>query len=87
VTLRKQYRLWVFEKRMLRTMCEEVTADWRKQHDEELRDLYFSTNTFRMIKVKENVMDRTCSTYMRQKINAYRNLVKNLKKTAPTWEG
>jgi hypothetical protein len=32
----------VFEGKVLR---EEVTGDWRKLHDEELRDLYCSTNT------------------------------------------
>jgi hypothetical protein len=28
----------------------EVTADWRKLHDEELHNLYSSPNTIRMIK-------------------------------------
>jgi hypothetical protein len=29
---------------------EEVTVDWRKLHEEELHDLYFSPNIIRVIK-------------------------------------
>jgi hypothetical protein len=32
---------------------DEVTGGWRKLHNEELRDLYFSTNIIRMIKSRK----------------------------------
>jgi hypothetical protein len=48
------HRLRVFENRVLRRMFgpkrDEVTGDWRKPHNEELHNLYSSTNIIRMIK-------------------------------------
>jgi hypothetical protein len=42
--LRKEYRLRVFENRVLRRIFgperDEVTGEWRKLHNEEIRDLY-----------------------------------------------
>jgi hypothetical protein len=42
VTLRKEHRLRVFENRVLRRIFgpkrNEVTGEWRKLHNEELRD-------------------------------------------------
>jgi len=47
-------RLRVFENRVLRRIFgpkrEEVKREWRKLHKEELNDLYFPPNTFRVIK-------------------------------------
>jgi hypothetical protein len=44
----------VFENRVLRRIFgpkrEEVTGEWRKLHNEELRDLYSSLGIIRMIK-------------------------------------
>jgi hypothetical protein len=44
LTLRKERRLTVFENKVLRELVvgnsEEVTADWRKLHSEELCDVY-----------------------------------------------
>ena len=44
----------VFENRVLRRIFgpkrDEVTGDWRKLHNEELNDLYCSSNIFRVIK-------------------------------------
>jgi len=44
----------VFENRVLRRIFEpkrdEVTGEWRKLHNEELNDLYSSTNIFRVLK-------------------------------------
>jgi hypothetical protein len=44
----------LFENRVLRRIFgskrDEVTGEWRKLHDEELHDLYCSTNIFRFIK-------------------------------------
>jgi hypothetical protein len=46
--------LRVFENRALRRIFgpkrDEVTGEWRKRHNEELRDLYFSPNIVWMIK-------------------------------------
>jgi hypothetical protein len=46
----------VFENRVLRRIfgpkSDEVTGDWRKLHNEELHNLYFSPNIIRMIKSK-----------------------------------
>jgi hypothetical protein len=52
--LRDEHRLRVFENRLLRRICgpkrDEVTGDWRKLHNEELYNLYYSQNINRMIK-------------------------------------
>jgi len=44
----------VFENRVLRRVFgrkrDEVTGDWRKLHNEELRDLYFLLNIVRVVK-------------------------------------
>jgi hypothetical protein len=39
---------------------DEVRGGWRKLHNEELHNLYFSPRTIRMI--KEDEMDRVCNT-------------------------
>jgi hypothetical protein len=47
-------RLRVFENRVLRRIFgpkrDEVTGEWRKLHNEELNDLYFSSNIIRVTK-------------------------------------
>jgi hypothetical protein len=47
----------VFEKKVLRRIfgpkIDEVTGDWRKLHNEELHNLYFSPNIIRMIKSRK----------------------------------
>jgi hypothetical protein len=44
----------ILENRVLRRIFgpkrDEVTGDWRKLHNEELHNLYFSPNIIRMIK-------------------------------------
>jgi hypothetical protein len=44
----------MFEKRVLRRIFwpkrDEVTREWRKLHNEELHDLYFSSTIVRVIK-------------------------------------
>jgi hypothetical protein len=54
LTLREEHRLRVFEDRVLRKIFglkrDEVTGEWRKLHKEELRDLYSSASTIRIIK-------------------------------------
>jgi hypothetical protein len=54
LTLRKDHRLRVFENRVLRRIFgsnrDEVTGEWRKLRNEELRDLYSSPRIIRIIK-------------------------------------
>jgi hypothetical protein len=52
--LREERRLRVFENRVLSRIFgpkrDEVIREWRKLHNEELRDLYSSPNIVRVIK-------------------------------------
>jgi hypothetical protein len=54
LTLREGHRLRVFENRVLRKIFvpkrDEVRGEWRKLHNEELRDLYSSPSAIRIIK-------------------------------------
>jgi len=54
LTLRKERRLRVFENRVLRRVFgpkrDEVTGEWRKLHNEELRDLYSLPNIVQVVK-------------------------------------
>jgi hypothetical protein len=54
LTLGKEHRLRVFENMVLRRVFEpkrdEVTGEWTKLHNEELRDLYSSPSIIRIIK-------------------------------------
>jgi hypothetical protein len=49
VILREEHRVGVFENRVLRKISgpkrDKETGEWRRLHDEELHDLYSSTNT------------------------------------------
>jgi len=53
LTLREESMLRLFENRLLRRIFgpkrDEETREWRKLHNEELNDLYFSNNIFRLI--------------------------------------
>jgi len=52
--LREERRLRVFENRVLRRVFgpkrDEVTEQWRRMHNEELRDLYSLPNIVRAVK-------------------------------------
>jgi hypothetical protein len=54
LTLKEERRLRVFEYRVLRRIFgpkrDEATGEWRKLHNEELNDRYYSPNIFRVIK-------------------------------------
>jgi hypothetical protein len=80
VTLREGHRLRVFENRVLRRIFgpkrDEVTGEWRKLHNEELRDLYSSRRIIRIIKSRRM---RWAGHVARigEKRNVYRLLVGN----------
>ena len=52
--MKEQGRLRLFENRVLRRIFGsrgvEVTGEWRKLHNEEFNDLYFSPNIIRLTK-------------------------------------
>jgi hypothetical protein len=56
VTLRGGHRLRVLGKWVLRRLFglerDEIVGDWRKLRNDELRNLYSSPNTIRMIKLE-----------------------------------
>jgi hypothetical protein len=78
LTLREKHRLRVFENRVLRRIFgpkrDEVTGEWRKLHDEELRDLYSSPSIIRIIKSR-SVRWAGHVARMGETRNAYRLLV------------
>ena len=54
LTLREERKLSVFENMVLRSIFgprrDEITREWRRLYNEELNDLYSSTNIVRVIK-------------------------------------
>jgi hypothetical protein len=68
----------VFENRVLRRIFgpkrDEVTGEWRKLHNEKLRDLYFSPSIIRIIKSRR-MRSAGHIERMGAKMNAYRLLV------------
>jgi hypothetical protein len=67
----------VFENRVLRRIFglkrDEVTGEWRKLHNEELRDLYSSPSVIRIIKSRMRWAGHV--EQMGEKRNTYRLLV------------
>jgi hypothetical protein len=82
VTLREEYRLRVFENRVLRGVFgpkrDEVTGEWRRLHNEERNDLYLSLNIIRVIKSRRMRWARHVAR-MGEGRGAYRILVRNLR--------
>jgi hypothetical protein len=80
LTLREEHILRVFENRVLRKIFvpkrDEVTGEWGKLHNEELRDLYSSPSIIRIIKSRRM---RWAGHVARrgEKRNAYRLLVES----------
>jgi hypothetical protein len=89
-TLREEHRLRVLENRVLRRIFgpkrDEVTAEWRKLHIEELHILYSSPNIIRQIKSRRMrwVGHMVC---MGEERNVYRVLMgKPEGKRETTWK-
>ena len=67
LTLREERKLRMFENMVLRSIFgprrDEVTGEWRRLHNEELKDLYSSLNIVRVIKTEKNEMGWACGAY------------------------
>jgi hypothetical protein len=78
LTLREVHRLRVFENRLVRRIFglkrDEVTGEWKKLHNEELRDLYSSPSIIRIIKSRRMRWAGHVAR-MGEKSNAYKLLV------------
>jgi hypothetical protein len=78
LTLREEYRLRVFENRVLRRIFgpkrDEVTGRWRKLHNKELRDLYSSPSIIRIMKSRR-IRWAGHVARMRAKKNVYSSMV------------
>jgi hypothetical protein len=72
----------VFENRVLRRICgpkgDEVTGEWRKLHNKELRDLYSSPSIITIIKSRKMRWAGNVAR-MREKRNVYMLLVEKPK--------
>jgi hypothetical protein len=57
----------VFENRVPRKTFgperDEVTEDWRRLHNEELRNLFVFTKYYSSVQIKKNEMGGACGTY------------------------
>jgi hypothetical protein len=75
LTLREEHRLRVFENRVLRKIFgqkgDEVTGEWRKLHNEELRDFYSSPSIIRIMTSKTMIWAGNVAR-MGEKGNVYR---------------
>jgi len=67
LTLREERKLKVFENMVLRRIFgprrNEVTGEWRRLHNEELNNLYCSTQYCVGDKIEKNEMGWACGAY------------------------
>ena len=67
LTLREERKMRVFENMVLKRIFgpkrDKVTGEWRRLHNEELNDLYSSTNIMRVITSRKNDMGWACGAY------------------------
>jgi len=84
--LREERRLRVIENRVLRRIfgpkSDEVTGEWRKLHNERLKDLYSSPNNVRVIKSRR-MRSAGHVARMGESRGTYRVLVEKPKGTRP----
>jgi hypothetical protein len=77
LTVREEHKLKVFENRVLRRIFgpkrDGVTGGWRKLHNEELHNLYFSPSIIRIMKSIR--MRSVHVARMGEKRNVYKLLV------------
>jgi hypothetical protein len=79
----------VFENRVLRRIFgpkrDEVTEEWRKLHNEELNDLYCSTDIVRVIKSRRMRLAGRVAR-MEESRGVYRDLVGRPEGKKTTWK-
>jgi hypothetical protein len=80
MTLSEEHRLRLFENRLLRRIFgpkrDKATGGWRKLHNEELQNLYFSSSIIRMRKSRRRLTGNVAR--MGEKRNACRILMGKL---------
>jgi hypothetical protein len=62
ISVMKVFENWAL-RRNLGPKGNEITGEWRKQHNEELHDLYYSPTIGRAMKIEKNEMGGSCSAY------------------------
>jgi hypothetical protein len=86
VTLREEHRLRVVENKVLRIIFgpkrDDVTEKWRKLHNEELHNLYSSTNIIGQTK-SERMRCAGHVAYMEEDRKVYKVLVGKLEERRP----
>jgi hypothetical protein len=86
VTLREEYRLVVFENRVLRRIFgpkrDEVTGGCRKLHNKELHNVYFSQSVIRTMKSRRMIWAGHVAR-MDENRNAYRLFLGNTEGKRP----
>jgi len=88
LTLREERKLRVFENKVLRKIFgprrDEVTGEWRRLHNEELNDLYCSSNVVRVIKSRRMKWAGHVSLMGEERV-VYRVLVGKPEGKRPLW--